>query len=251
MIWIVHTNRYDLHAYIIRLLLMTTTHPIQPKKPVVYIGSQELAKVQFHFACLVKWHGLIRKGQISSLLPSNKNRSMIVHSLISSLGLMSSDSSQTRRRLQVVTPRKATYKDLAMYHTRDYLEVVLDAKSNSDVTLDARGQSVDAEFGLSDVITICSNSDAWIRLHWTIASYPLCCLGLSHVCGTGWLCSPHRWRDAYGGDSITAGPDGYCHMLGRRTVGVAFCLPSCASTIIFPSLSDTMHESLTHLVSAM
>ncbi|PPQ90526.1 hypothetical protein CVT25_015816 [Psilocybe cyanescens] len=108
---------------------MTTTVPNQAKKPVVYIGSHELAK-------------------ISSLLPSNKNRSMIVHSLISSLGLMGLDASQTRR-LQVVTPRKATYKDLAMYHTRDYLEVVLDAK-NSDANPETRSLSVDAEFGLSD-----------------------------------------------------------------------------------------------------
>ncbi|KAF9476814.1 histone deacetylase complex protein [Pholiota conissans] len=102
-------------------------------KPVVYIGSQELAK-------------------ISALLPSNKKRSMIVHSLVSSLGLMNNPkASENARRLQVVSPRKASYKDLAVYHTRDYLNAVLDA---SNLTTDGEDQETDilvnAEFGLED-----------------------------------------------------------------------------------------------------
>ncbi|KAF8870964.1 histone deacetylase complex protein [Gymnopilus junonius] len=100
-----------------------------PRKAVVYIGSQELAK-------------------ISSLLPSNRKRSMIVHSLIKSLGLMDADSSG-KRRLQVVTPRKATYRDLAVYHTRDYLDFVLNSSKSDSAETDG-GFSINAEFGLED-----------------------------------------------------------------------------------------------------
>ncbi len=50
---------------------------------------------------------------------------MIVHSLVSSLGLMTNTAISCKRRLQVISPRQATYKELAAYHTRDYLEVVL------------------------------------------------------------------------------------------------------------------------------
>jgi histone deacetylase 8 len=51
--------------------------------------------------------------------------------------------SQTRR-LQIVTPRKATYKDLAVYHTRDYLETVL------QLSRDSSNSELDNEFGLED-----------------------------------------------------------------------------------------------------
>ncbi|KAF8962333.1 hypothetical protein BDZ97DRAFT_1122965 [Flammula alnicola] len=106
---------------------------IQSQKPVVYIGSQDLA-------------------QISSLLPSNKKRSMVVHSLVSALGLMNSNlNASARRRLQVVTQIKASYKDLAVYHTRDYLDVVLDSSAavDGEDRLE-NGSTVNAEFGLED-----------------------------------------------------------------------------------------------------
>ncbi|PPQ68447.1 hypothetical protein CVT26_006034 [Gymnopilus dilepis] len=105
---------------------------VAPKKPVVYIGSQDLAR---------------RKCQISSLLPSNKKRSMIVHSLVSALGLMASEFSSARK-LRVITPRKATYKDLAVYHTRDYLDFVLDPSKSDGVDTDS--VAADTEFGLED-----------------------------------------------------------------------------------------------------
>ena len=72
---------------------------------------------------------------------------MIVHSLISSLGLMTSSPSQ-KRCLVVVTPRKATYKDLSVYHTRDYLDAVLDTSHpNKGIQI----AESDVEFGLEDV----------------------------------------------------------------------------------------------------
>jgi histone deacetylase 8 len=67
----------------------------------------------------------------------------MVHSLISSIGLMSSDFSDTKR-IQVINPIKATYKELALYHSRDYLEFVLDPTNSGS----SEGNT---EFGLEDV----------------------------------------------------------------------------------------------------
>lgn len=72
---------------------------------------------------------------------------MIVHSLVSALGLMNNNASENRR-LQVVTPRKASYKDLAVYHTRDYLDAVLDV-NNADEGQETEVE-INAEFGLED-----------------------------------------------------------------------------------------------------
>jgi histone deacetylase 8 len=49
------------------------------------------------------------------------------------------------RRLQVITPSKASYKDLAVYHSRDYLDTVLDPSPSAN-----RASNV-TEFGLEDV----------------------------------------------------------------------------------------------------
>ncbi|KAG6816139.1 hypothetical protein H0H87_008374 [Tephrocybe sp. NHM501043] len=53
----------------------------------------------------------------SSQLPSNKQRSSTVHSLIHAFGLS--------KRVKVIRPIRASYKDLATYHTREYLDTVL------------------------------------------------------------------------------------------------------------------------------
>ena len=121
------------------------------KKAVVYIGSQELAKVYNSFQTFNQ--RVSSKFQISSLLPSNEKRSMIVHTLMSSLGLMNPNYSETRR-LQVITPKRATYKDLAVYHTRDYLDAVLDSSKSKLDAHTAREQPqvvVNAEYGLEEV----------------------------------------------------------------------------------------------------
>lgn len=49
------------------------------------------------------------------------------------------------RRLQVITPSKASYKDLAVYHSRNYLDTVLDPSPGA-----IQASNV-AEFGLEDV----------------------------------------------------------------------------------------------------
>ncbi|KAG6900301.1 hypothetical protein C0993_000274, partial [Termitomyces sp. T159_Od127] len=50
-------------------------------------------------------------------LPSNKNRSSTVHSLIHAFGLS--------KRVKVLRPVRASPKDIAVYHTREYLDAVL------------------------------------------------------------------------------------------------------------------------------
>jgi histone deacetylase 8 len=61
---------------------------------------------------------------------------------------MSPEFSNTRR-LQVVNPGRATYKDLAIYHSRDYLDFVLDPK-NSTRELSSNSDEAN-DFGLEDV----------------------------------------------------------------------------------------------------
>ncbi len=73
---------------------------------------------------------------------------MIVHSLVSSLGLMTNTAISCKRRLQVISPRQATYKELAAYHTRDYLEVVLNKTSEKQSPGSEPG--LNAELGLED-----------------------------------------------------------------------------------------------------
>ncbi|KAH7882445.1 hypothetical protein F5I97DRAFT_1987421, partial [Phlebopus sp. FC_14] len=80
----------------------------------------------------------------SSQLPSNKNRSFLVHSLVSALGILSSVTSDGRKRFTALRPRRASAKELLAYHTRDYLEYALNPSS------DHEDQSQTTEFGLED-----------------------------------------------------------------------------------------------------
>ncbi|THH03103.1 hypothetical protein EW145_g6529 [Phellinidium pouzarii] len=106
---------------------------------VAYIVSQELAKA-------------------SSLLPSNKNRSALVHSLIGSLGLLSSpsvsnhgpgkstsESYNNKDVLRVVRPRLASVQQLCLYHDRDYVDFILNPSNNG-----AKLSSQCSYFGLED-----------------------------------------------------------------------------------------------------
>ncbi|KAG6825222.1 hypothetical protein H0H92_004355 [Tricholoma furcatifolium] len=62
----------------------------------------------------------------SSQLPSNRGRSSAVHSLIHAFGLS--------RRVKVLRPVPASYKDLAVYHTKDYLDFVLASNTTTPST---------------------------------------------------------------------------------------------------------------------
>ncbi|KAJ7723396.1 hypothetical protein B0H16DRAFT_1666152 [Mycena metata] len=99
---------------------MDTTSVEPDTRPVVqvaYVASLELMKV-------------------SSLLPSNKNRSALVHTLARSLGLFSRNFS-SMRTIALVPPQSAGFAELNTYHTKDYLDFVLDprnVKSGDDGT---------------------------------------------------------------------------------------------------------------------
>ena len=81
---------------------------------------------------------------MSSLLPSNRNRSLLVHSLVKAFKLLTTGHAYTSSSLKIINPKPAEYKDLAAFHTRDYLDFVLDPNSLSD-----DGQR--SEFGLEEV----------------------------------------------------------------------------------------------------
>ncbi|KAF9445601.1 histone deacetylase complex protein [Macrolepiota fuliginosa MF-IS2] len=107
------------------------------KPKVAYVVSTELIKV-------------------SSLLPSNKKRSLIVHALVKSLGLLEPDYSATRIA-QTYTPRRATRQDLGMYHTPGYLDFVLDPVNSEprddegcDAPVSPELEVLKAEYGLED-----------------------------------------------------------------------------------------------------
>ncbi|EKM75681.1 hypothetical protein AGABI1DRAFT_102828 [Agaricus bisporus var. burnettii JB137-S8] len=86
--------------------------------------------------------------KIASLLPSNKKRSFVVHSLIKSLGLLEPG------KVQIYTPRNATRQDLAMYHASGYLEFILDPKNCNEHDEHRHGASereaMKVEYGLED-----------------------------------------------------------------------------------------------------
>lgn len=87
--------------------------------------------------------------QTSSLLPSNKNRSLLVHSLIKYYGLLEPMGEPgTRAMLRVVSPILATVEDLNLYHARRYTDFVLNPRNYAQPDLNA---SECAEFGIEDV----------------------------------------------------------------------------------------------------
>lgn len=110
------------------------------RENVAYIVSNELAK-------------------FSSLLPSNKNRSVLVHTLAKELGLLSSKFTSPRS-ICPVRPQLATLADLSAYHTRDYLEFVLNPNNPQSVDKDGAV----GEFGLEDDCPYFPGLPEYVRL---------------------------------------------------------------------------------------
>ncbi|KAG8725729.1 hypothetical protein FRC11_001598, partial [Ceratobasidium sp. 423] len=77
--------------------------------------------------------------RISSLLPSNRNRSALVHTLVNAYGLLK------RPNCTLVKPGKASRRDLERYHEAGYLDYVLEPRRN-----DESSKSDVTEFGLED-----------------------------------------------------------------------------------------------------
>ena len=63
--------------------------------------------------------------KVSSLLPSNKNRSLLVHSLAREFELLKQDVDGSSATLHPLRPAPADLKQLLTYHDRDYLEHLL------------------------------------------------------------------------------------------------------------------------------
>ncbi|KAI0718355.1 hypothetical protein C8T65DRAFT_638688 [Cerioporus squamosus] len=95
-------------------------------RKVVYVVSNELVKV-------------------SSLLPSNRNRSLLVHSLVKEFGLFDADSRGGRATLHPLRPTSADFKQLSAYHDRDYLEHLLHGEVIATPNMSGGG-----EYGLEE-----------------------------------------------------------------------------------------------------
>lgn len=67
----------------------------------------------------------------------------MVHSLVNSLGLLK-EASSPGRKVQIINPKCATSQALSVYHSKDYLEFVLNESSENAV-------STASEYGLEDV----------------------------------------------------------------------------------------------------
>ncbi|KAF9917604.1 Histone deacetylase 8 [Lobosporangium transversale] len=85
---------------------------------------------------------------LASLLPSNIDRSITVHALIDAYGLLNHPD------ITIVSPQKATLKELCRYHSRDYIEFLQKVEENnaSDenedcITEDSRMDQLE-EYGL-------------------------------------------------------------------------------------------------------
>lgn len=101
------------------------------KPTVAYIVSNELVKY-------------------SSLLPSNKNRSLLVHSLVKSYGLLSPGAS-SEANIRLMPPVPADRDALAMYHSNGYLDFILDPQNSSgDASASAGDDGRHAEFGVEE-----------------------------------------------------------------------------------------------------
>ncbi|KAI0819455.1 histone deacetylase complex protein [Trametes gibbosa] len=108
---------------------------------VCYVVSNELVKV-------------------SSLLPSNKNRSLLVHTLVKAYGLLSPETNSADHRhsvLQVLPPPPADMRELAAYHDRDYLEYILD-------THDLSKEDMNTEYGLEEDCPVFPRLADYVRM---------------------------------------------------------------------------------------
>ena len=95
----------------------------------------------------IQWSLLTRRLQISSLLPSNKNRSILVHTLVKQYGLLDGTKPQSARP---VYPIPATVEELTRYHSRQYVDFVLDPR-NFSVENDGMPSRAHEEFGIQEV----------------------------------------------------------------------------------------------------
>ncbi|KAJ6454679.1 hypothetical protein C8R45DRAFT_1111917 [Mycena sanguinolenta] len=118
---------------------MTTSAESDTRPIVAYVASLELMK-------------------ISSLLPSNENRSTMVHTLARALGLFSRDFS-SMRTIALIPPQSAGFAELNSYHTKEYLDFILDPQ-----TVENGSDAAKAEFGLRDDCPPFEGMSEYVRL---------------------------------------------------------------------------------------
>ncbi|KAF8324344.1 histone deacetylase complex protein [Cantharellus anzutake] len=83
----------------------------------------------------------------SSLLPSNKGRSFLVHTLASALGFF--DKSRGYSNILVFRPSPASRSDLCLYHDTDYM-ILIFTLANQEALLSSRAPNDASSFGLED-----------------------------------------------------------------------------------------------------
>ncbi|PFH50481.1 hypothetical protein AMATHDRAFT_3872 [Amanita thiersii Skay4041] len=124
---------------IVRTTVKATSESQQFMEPVVvYVVSSELVK-------------------ISSLLPSNQKRSLLLHSLIKAFGLLSPIPVSGKRGIQIVQPLPATIEELTLYHDSDYLNILLSS-------LNVESKANLAEWGLEDDCPIFPGLPEYVRM---------------------------------------------------------------------------------------
>ncbi|EJF58949.1 histone deacetylase complex protein [Dichomitus squalens] len=96
------------------------------ERRVAYVVSNELVK-------------------ISSQLPSNRNRSFLVHSLVKAFGLLKPPGRDSVAGIQPLRPLPAQFKELSAYHDRDYLERLLQGE-----VYGATNDTQHTEYGLEE-----------------------------------------------------------------------------------------------------
>ncbi|CAO3565041.1 unnamed protein product [Mortierella alpina] len=74
---------------------------------------------------------------LASLLPSNIDRSKKMHALVEAYGLL------RLRDLTIVSPRRATVKELCRYHSRDYIEFLRSVEEEA-LSSDDAGEDMDS-----------------------------------------------------------------------------------------------------------
>jgi histone deacetylase 8 len=85
--------------------------------------------------------------QTCSLLPSNRNRSTIVHALVTAFNLIRSPPDEASYVVSLLRPSPASESDLTAYHDRSYVDALLADAPDTD-------RMNRNEFGLEGVCAI-------------------------------------------------------------------------------------------------
>ncbi|KAI0367212.1 histone deacetylase complex protein [Pilatotrama ljubarskyi] len=100
--------------------------------------------------------------KVSSTLPSNRNRSLLVHTLVKAYGLLTAEQRGAPKHdsiVRLIAPVPADMKELSAYHDRDYLQFILDPTQHLSA-----GSQDKAEYGLEEDCPAFAQLPDYIRL---------------------------------------------------------------------------------------